>query len=385
MLVSTVAASVTDQATIDRSPTPELKMSDHYLDSSSESSSSNSSQQRQHPLNAFGKLVGDGFASHVRRWKMDHTRRKLESHLVMRRRARLSVESRQGSMSRSHSLESLGDIGMTLFSPLDVPLESATDDNGSDGIVSMVISKEKDERDHPKSSAVQIDTDTSVTVEDDESDEEDFYNNDFICNDGTEIESPLILSVDDMKQLRQAMPSSTQLKLWKRLYSLARDGDVFQTFLNSVAGHRQTLLVIQTSTGETFGGFAEAHWGKLALKTDGSYHGTGRSFLFSIDSAFRNLQSSPSTVVLPDKDPNQVTIYPWQGVNEYSILCSTRDGGRLCMGGGGKDASFGFCVQDHFTKGTSGPCETFGNKESLSSAFHFDILDFEVYGFVHNW
>lgn len=93
--------------------------------------------------------------------------------------------------------------------------------------------------------------------------------------------------------------------------------------------------------------------------------------------------------MLPNDSPSgHATIHPWQGVNEYSILCSTRDGGRLAMGGGsvnGKDASFGFCIEDHFQKGSSGACATFGNKGPLSSTEHFDIVDFEVYGFVHSW
>ena len=337
MLVTTQPVTTTDCS----SPTSEMDIrSDDCLGPSSESSSSRDDNSPQdHALHAIGRRLGNGFSSHVRRWKRENTRKKLESHLIMRQQARRTVETtRHETMSKSPSFQSLGDIGMTLFSPLNVPLKSlALEERRTDCKDEFVMALVQND----DSTAVQLDTDdTSVTVED-ESDEDDFYHHDFIYNDGTEIEAPLLLNMDDMRQLRQAMPSSTQLKLWKRLYSLARDGDVFQTFLSSVAGHRQTLLVIHTSTGETFGGFAEAHWGKLALKTDGSYHGTGRSFLFSIDSSFADLQSqSPSTVVLADEDPSHVTIHPWQGVNEYSILCSTRDGGRLCMGGGGKDRKF---------------------------------------------
>jgi len=339
----------------------------------------------RHPLQALGRFVGDGLSSHVRKWKRDSTRKKLESHFTIVQQARLEVESQQSeeSINRSQSLQSLGDIGMTLFSPLEGPFESMFVNSKHDSEVSLDLSKSESitEQDSVKE---EVD---AVTVE--ESDEDDHHNDVFIFDDGTERESPRLLNMDMMRQLRHAMPSSTQLKIWKRVYSLARDGDVFQTFLSSVAGNRQTLLVVQTSTGEIFGGFAEVHWGKLALRTDGSYHGTGRSFLFSFDSAEHALQdivTSPSTVVLPDESSEgHVTIHPWQGVNEYSILCSTLDGGRLAMGGGGEDASFGFCVQDHFTKGSSGACATFGNKGPLSSTEHFDIVDFEVYSFVHSW
>ena len=334
------------------------------------------SNENGHPFHAFGRFLGDGIQSHVRRWKRDRTRKKLESHLVIRKQARLEVGAQQSreSLSRAQSLQSLGDIGMTLFSPLEGPFESVvTEDSPSDSAQFLGIPQDK------VKTAREAEPDAATV---DESDEDDDL---FVFDDGSEVESPRLLTMDTMRQLRQAMPTSTQLKIWKRLYSLARDGDVFQTFLSSVAGNRQTLIVIQTSTGEMFGGFAEAHWGKLAMRTDGSYHGTGRSFLFSVDSvdrAFKNLASSPSTITLPD---DSLTIHPWQGVNEYSILCSAREGGVLAMGGGGRDASFGFCVQDHFTKGSSGPCATFGNKEPLSSNPHFDVVDFEVYGFVHSW
>ena len=361
----------------------ELHGHDYSGSESSHHSSSEtpeSSVNKEHPLHALSRLVGDGIQSHVRKWKRECTRKKLESHLTIVQQARLEVETQnsEDSMSRSQSLQSLGDIGMTLFSPLDFA------DNKNGSAVPLDLPKS------PKiegTATVEVESD-AVTVE--ESDADDHDSDVFICDDGTELESPRLLTMEMMRQLRQAMPSSTQLKIWKRLYSLSRDGDVFQTFLSCVAGNRQTLLVIQTSMGEIFGGFAEAHWGKLALKTDGSYHGTGRSFLFSIHSPEQalccDIATSPSCVMLPnDSSEGTVTIHPWQGVNEYSILCSTRDGGRLAMGGGGKDASFGFCVQDHFTKGSSGACATFGNKGPLSITGHFDIVDFEVYGFVHSW
>jgi hypothetical protein len=260
----------------------------------------------------------------------------------------------------SHSLHSLGDIGITLFSPLDGHFQMVNLD------VKCEICGEESEAD-------------SVTVE--ESDDDD--NDVLVEADGAEHESPHLLTIDMMRQLRQAMPTSVQIKIWKRLYSLTRDGDAFNSFTTSVIGQRQILLVIQTFSGEMFGGFADAHWENLTLRNDGSYHGTGRSFLFSIDSSRKSLSSSPHTVTIPDES-HDVVIHPWQGVNEYSILCSTNNGGRLAMGGGGADASFGFCVQDHFTKGSSGPCATFGNKEPLSRSEHFEVVNFEVYGFVNS-
>jgi hypothetical protein len=328
------------------------------------------SPQEKHssPWHAIGRLaknVGNGVQGHVKRWKQEQACKKLESHIAIVHKARKDMETMPDAMKSSPSLSSLGDIGMTLFSPLDGHFQQLV--NSDDGGCTS---------DHEKIATSEPD---AVTVEDSDDDDNDIL----VLNDGTEHESPLLLTMDVMKQLRQAMPTPVQLKIWKRLYSVHRDGDSFHSFTNSVMGHRQTLLVIQSLSGEIFGGFADAHWGNLTQRNNGCYHGTGRSFLFSIDSSVESLSSSLISIVMVPED--NVVIYPWQGVNEYSILCSSKDGGRLAMGGGGANASFGFCVQDHFTKGSSGPCATFGNMKPLSELAHFEVVNFEVYGFVNSW
>lgn len=269
-------------------PSPHMSMDHHHQDNvhhdarhgctehesiAQQESTEEAQQDNGHPLHAFGRIVGDGIQSHVRRWKRDSTRKKLESHLVIVNQARQETDSQhsQQGMSHSQSLQSLGDIGRTLFSPLEGPFESTVSDSTIQSSVSFEMTSTA--RDDEPDDALKAEEPDAVTADESDEDEQDV----FIYNDGTELESPRILTMDLMRQLRHAMPSSTQLKVWKRLYSLARDGDVFQTFLSCVAGNRQTLLVIQTSTGEMFGGFAEAHWGKLAMRTDGSYHGTGKT------------------------------------------------------------------------------------------------------------
>ena len=334
------------------------------------------------------KHAGHGLQDHVQVWKKHRVKKQLESHLQTR--ARLEVDTTAGTdscgMSRTQSLQSLGEIGMTLFSPLDGPFEVVTVDGKDEadvhfepesndcGADMQLTAKEPEATDSDESD--------SVTAEESGDDDLDVL----VLEETTEEKVPLLLTMNVMRQLREAMPLSAQLKIWTRLYSVARDGDAFQTFLNCVAGHRQTLLVIQTASGQVFGGYADAHWGKLAMRTDGSYYGSGRSFLFAVESAKEDLSTSPTTVALADYlESGKVVIHPWQGVNEYSILCNTQDGGRLAMGGGGADGSFGFCVEDHFTKGSSGPCATFGNEAPLSGSAHFDVVNFEVYGFVNRW
>jgi hypothetical protein len=317
-----------------------------------------------HGIGRLAKNVGHGVQGHVKRWKKEQDRKKLESHIAIVHKARQDMETMSGAMKTSPSLSSLGDIGMTLFSPLDGHFQELVNSDGDCTV------------DHEKIAILEPD---AVTLDDSDDDDNDVL----VLADGTEHESPLLLTIDIMRQLRQAMPTPVQLKIWKRLYSVQRDGDSFRSFTNSVMGHRQTLLVIQTLRGEIFGGFADAHWGNLTQRNDGCYHGTGRSFLFSTDSPVESLSPSPSSTAIVTDD--HVEIFPWQGVNEYSILCSANDGGRLAMGGGGANGSFGFCVQDHFTKGSSGPCATFGNTKPLSSLAQFEVVNFEVYGFVNIW
>lgn len=168
-----------------------------------------------------------------------------------------------------------------------------------------------------------------------------------------------------MLKLACAMPDTLHGRLWKRVYSIARDGDSFDSFINKVKGRENTLIVVQTTSGDILGGFADASWDHGCRNKDGRFFGTGRSFLFAVDG-----------------DTHAVGIFRWQGVNEYSQLCRKVDG---CIGMGGGGGTFGIFLQDNFTKGSSGACETYGNTRTLASTECFDILNFEVYGFEQFW
>ena len=58
----------------------------------------------------------------------------------------------------------------------------------------------------------------------------------------------------------EALPQSLNYCKWKRLYSLARDGDSFEQFLCLVKGHDRTVLVVRTTHGKLFGGYADTRW-----------------------------------------------------------------------------------------------------------------------------
>lgn len=193
--------------------------------------------------------------------------------------------------------------------------------------------------------------------------------------------APMILSLDMMSQLAKycfehGSFSITGLKRWKRLYSVARDGDSFTSFLNHVQNEKHTILVVKTMVGDTIlGAFVDTEWRKCGGGNGGSasrgsasslsprYYGTGHSFLFSFNP--------------------KLSVYKWTGKNNYNQLC---EGGRIALGGGGHDANFGLCIEDCFRKGSSGNCETFNNLPlaGINNEF-FDVLAFEVYGFENSW
>jgi len=195
---------------------------------------------------------------------------------------------------------------------------------------------------------------------------------------------PRILTMDMMQQINdKGLPSALQLMSWERVYSLVRDGDSFYTMLQKVQSYRHTIVVIRTREGDILGGYADERW-----KKQDSFYGGGQSFLF----ATRPSLLVPTTNTTPTIYTNQeqdmrskqhndpISIYKWTGKNSFAQMCDVEQG-RLAMGGGG---SFGFVVQEHFTRGSTGHCNTFDNPPLAQNSPNgiFSIVDFEVYGFL---
>jgi hypothetical protein len=71
--------------------------------------------------------------------------------------------------------------------------------------------------------------------------------------------APTILQSCHMTALIEsvALPPSLNFCKWKRVYSLARDGDSFELFLRLVQSHDRSVLVVRTMHGRIFGGYAD--------------------------------------------------------------------------------------------------------------------------------
>jgi TLD len=236
---------------------------------------------------------------------------------------------------------------------------------------------------------------------------------------------PLLLSPDERQQIAQhVLPRSIADCRWKRLYSLARDGDSFDACLRNVGMEKPTLLVIRTSRSAVFGGFADEPWagdggGGHGGGGGASYCGGPSACLFRIipNEATSTVKDAFAEAPMPsnsdDHDEHQyrteesssneqssalggrdndnedrgkttVKWYRWTGANRYIQLCDVKHK-MLAFGGGGTDGSFGLCVTHDFQVGSTGPCATFNNEPLCGPDEHcenFAIVDLEIYGFL---
>lgn len=210
---------------------------------------------------------------------------------------------------------------------------------------------------------------------------------------------PYILNKAQMKKIAyKALPDPIKYANWKRLYSLSRDGDVFETMLRNCSANKRTLLVIKTTIGEILGGFVDQTW--KVQKPDFHIHGGANSEFFGSGQAVLFSITRTSSEEEDDKTvgDGQLQVYKWSGANRYIQLCDSEKQ-MIAMGGGGKTGNFGLCVHDNFSIGSTGRCETFQNEPLIEvrkgSNSHedennenddqtfFDVLDMEVWGFVN--
>lgn len=206
--------------------------------------------------------------------------------------------------------------------------------------------------------------------------------------------SPFILTPEERQQIAvSVLPRGIAYCRWKRLYSLARDGDSFDACLRSIAHERQTLMVVRTSRDAVFGGFADEPWEGNAHGSS-SYFGSPGACLFRVDpvanstisigkmqdSNANNGDDESAKVASSARPKTKVKCYRWTGANRYIQLCDAKHK-MLAFGGGGDGGSFGLCVGQDFLLGSTGSCATFDN-DPLCDQENFEIVDMEIYGFL---
>ena len=113
--------------------------------------------------------------------------------------------------------------------------------------------------------------------------------------DGDE-DSPYILNTDQMNSIaKNVLPETVMYCRWRRLYSLNRDGDSFAGCLRIIGTSKRTLMVVKTTRGEIFGGYADAPWHSRQSHATAKFYGSASSCLFSFPSSL----STPSSLSLP--------------------------------------------------------------------------------------
>jgi hypothetical protein len=261
--------------------------------------------------------------------------------------------SERPSTSRSSSSlrHVVGDVGMALFSPLDLeafePLKIIIPDDDDDDTV------EEELQEPPIEYPINMVPEPQSVLS----------------------SCPPLLTPTMLKQLVDNLPETVQTMTWKRLFALGRDGDCFLTMLNHCHSYTNTIVVILTTQGHILGGYAAAPWDRQS-GMQRTFYGSGQSFLFATH------PDDPVAVADDDGDNNnddKLYIYPWTGDNNYCQVCDVEDG-QIAMGGGG---AFGLIVQEHFSRGSTGRCGTFGNPSLIpgDSGGTFDVISFEIYGF----
>jgi len=250
-----------------------------------------------------------------------------------------------------------GDLGLALFIPINWEAFEPLAEEASDHSI--------------------ISAESSDSYEVSGSEEED----ELIIASDDEIENcPSILSEEQMRYIqKKGLPPTLSLMTWNRMYSLQRDGDCFQTMFKKVSRHQHSMIIIKTADGDILGGYADTPWAKQRSGVSrGSFFGGGRAFLFATNPLLSEEEELSQRNQVGHGDA-PFSFFRWTGANEYSQICDF-DAGTLGMGGGG---SFGFFVQDNFTWGSSGACETFSNPPLVkSSGGSFDVVDVEVYVFT---
>lgn len=212
-----------------------------------------------------------------------------------------------------------------------------------------------------------------------------------------ESNEPCLLSLPMMQKLaKDALPPVVSLRCWQRCYLLSRDGDDFGTFLNATKGQKQTLLVVQTTKGKKLGGFADSLWDtsereNYSISAGSGFYGSTQACLFTFESNSDTASAATTTnnESKQDAEEPQLTVFKWTGRNRFIQLFDVHTG-RVAFGGGGRNdttgkeglPAFGLCMEDNFSRGTSAPNETFGNKYSLAGTENFAILDMEIWTFA---
>ncbi len=186
-----------------------------------------------------------------------------------------------------------------------------------------------------------------------------------------------ILAPTMIDALRAAvLPPTLHHRPWKRIYSLARDGDSFVAFRKLMeewdrgTGHQSSLIVIKTASGDVIGGYSDVPIVPLASAAGLS---AARSCLFRLNNAAKD-----TAVEVYGKNCTTSSKRMVFDATRRIIAFGSGDDGV-----GGSDGGFGLCLNDGFARGTTARCSAYQSEALVSDRGGvFDVLDVEVWGFL---
>ena len=156
-----------------------------------------------------------------------------------------------------------------------------------------------------------------------------------------------IMTNEQMKSLREALPGMYRTRAWSLAYSTKRDGTSLKSLYRRSSGKGVTVLVVRDGGGAIFGAFCTEAW-----KVHARYVGTGESFVFTL---------APEGMK-----------YAWSGENDYYMFGAADS---LSVGGGSAHA---IRLEEDLLQGSSGECETF-QSPSLASENMFRTSRIELW------
>ncbi|KAL7421153.1 oxidation resistance protein 1 [Cryptotrichosporon argae] len=181
-----------------------------------------------------------------------------------------------------------------------------------------------------------------------------------------ELTTPVFMG-NDADQLRATLPARQRLSdKWTLLFSLDQHGASLSTLYRQVEKYAATnrttgnVLVVRDGDGAIFG----VYLNEPIYKREGTYYGSGESFLFK-----RPLRAA------------EFKVFKWTGKNQYFALCENH----LISFGGGAGA-YGLILDSTFSRNSSATCPAFDNEVLCGPdgafsqrATAFDCIGLEVW------
>ncbi|KAL4578486.1 hypothetical protein LXL04_014609 [Taraxacum kok-saghyz] len=166
----------------------------------------------------------------------------------------------------------------------------------------------------------------------------------------------VFISSDLSQFFQSCLPNIVKGCRWGLIYSTLKHGISLRTLIrNTFDLSGPCLLITGDTKGAIFGGMLNC---PLTPTPQRKYQGTFQTFVFT-------------TVYGPP------TLFRPTGANRYFYICSND---LLAFGGGG---SFALRLDADLLTGTSGPCDTFGNR-CLAHNEEFELKNVELWGFNHS-